>query len=160
MTAADRHRIVSALNGLAEILETTLTPGRIAGYLLALEDVPVDDLVFAIGVAARACKFFPKPVELIEFVAAHQHQLDVAEDEARALLRQADEQRRLEVWDEDLKQREAQREAENAKYAAEHAETEEQQAARLARSEAAFQEFRTAMRAIGRRHAWPGSTPS
>ena len=160
MTPHERAAMLSRFEKLADVLGYELTPTRVEGYMAALDDLDYADVVGALSQALRVCKFFPKPAELREFVAASQHQRDVAEDEACAVLRRADEQRRLEAWDEDLKQREAQREAENAKYAAEHAETEEQQAARLARSEAAFQEFRTAMCAMGRRHAWPGSTSS
>jgi hypothetical protein len=64
MTPDEQTRLVNALNGLAEILDTPLTAGRIAGYLLALDDLDVDDLVGAIGQSARNDKFFPKPCDL------------------------------------------------------------------------------------------------
>jgi hypothetical protein len=70
MTSDEHVRVVNALTGLAEILDAPLTPGRIAGYLLALDDLEADDLVQAVGQAARECQFFPKPVELRDFARA------------------------------------------------------------------------------------------
>jgi hypothetical protein len=64
MNTHDERRLVEALTSLAEILGEAVTPGRIAGYVLALDDLDAADLVAAIGAWAREERFFPKPCEL------------------------------------------------------------------------------------------------
>ena len=66
MTDTDFGPFVARLTRLAEVLDASLTPGRIAGYVEALQDVALDDLVAAITVSARESPFFPKPSELRE----------------------------------------------------------------------------------------------
>lgn len=68
MTDLDRPRFAAALTGLAEILDAALSPTRFEGYFVALEDLSLESVEAAIARAVRECRFFPKPVELREFV--------------------------------------------------------------------------------------------
>jgi len=66
---ADSKNFALRLNGLNQILGgKDLTPGIIDIYFKALEQFEMDEVIKAITKAAVSCKFFPKPVELIEFV--------------------------------------------------------------------------------------------
>lgn len=106
MTIEERTRVISALNSLAEILDTSLTPARIAGYLLALDDIGADDLVAAVGTAARSCVFFPKPVELRDFARQVDSRRRIAAEEALREVAVGREQQQLEARHEDLAERE------------------------------------------------------
>lgn len=65
------------LSALAEIFDVKLSPARSALYFEALRDLPVEAVVGALGHAAKACTFFPKPAELRAFVVGDSE--DVAE---------------------------------------------------------------------------------
>lgn len=68
MTDSDEDRLAFGrhLAVLAETFGETLTEPRIEGYFLALQDLELDAVRHAIETALRACKFFPRPVELRE----------------------------------------------------------------------------------------------
>lgn len=68
MTKADSAAFSKALAALAEIFGEALSESRIEGYFLALQDLSLDALTASMAQAAKACKFFPKPAELIELV--------------------------------------------------------------------------------------------
>ena len=67
MTEHDYEPFVQRLNHLGETLDAPLSAERIAGYVDALRDLALEDLLVAMGRAARECEFFPKPVELRTF---------------------------------------------------------------------------------------------
>jgi len=69
MTTDDAPRFASDLGALGEALDTPLSESRITLYFRALEDFPLDAVEAAIGTAIRACRYFPKPVELRELIA-------------------------------------------------------------------------------------------
>lgn len=48
------------------VLDSPLTPLRIAGYCEALADLPLQSLLWACREAERVCEFMPKPVKLRE----------------------------------------------------------------------------------------------
>ena len=64
----DLPQFIGALLGLGELFNETLSERRQEAYFSALSDLPMDRILGAITHAARACKFFPKPAELREFV--------------------------------------------------------------------------------------------
>lgn len=65
-TDSEKDQFYKRLAVLAETLGEPLSPVRLAGYCEALEDVPLAAMVIGLRAAARACRFFPKPVELRE----------------------------------------------------------------------------------------------
>ena len=67
-TDADARGFATRLAALAEVFAEPLTPVRVAGYRAALDDLAPTEVFAAIGTAAKGCRFFPKPVELREFV--------------------------------------------------------------------------------------------
>lgn len=66
------------LVALAEVFDVKLSPQRQALYFDALRDLPYESCVTALHAAVKVCKFFPRPVELREFVQGD------AEDAAEA----------------------------------------------------------------------------
>jgi hypothetical protein len=66
MTAADRPAFLQLLALLGETFHEPISEARVAGYWLALEDVPLPALQAAVREALRSCRFFPRPVELRE----------------------------------------------------------------------------------------------
>lgn len=64
MDSDETSAFVAALVGLAETFGESLSEGRIAGYVEALEDIGLEDLLLAIKAARRSCQFFPRPSEL------------------------------------------------------------------------------------------------
>lgn len=67
MTDDAAAEFIARLAMLAEVMDTTLTPIRIAGYRAALDDLNPDDLVVALNEATKFCKFFPKPAEIRDY---------------------------------------------------------------------------------------------
>lgn len=67
MNINDSREFGQRLMALAEVFEKKLTTPQTALYFEALRDLPIDAVVLALNTAARACKFFPRPVELREF---------------------------------------------------------------------------------------------
>lgn len=92
---SEAQQVAGRLAALAEVLAEPLSPVRIAGYRAALDDLPAAEVFAAIGEAAKACKFFPRPAELREIVAREHDRRALAQ--ARQLAHEA-EQRRLAAW--------------------------------------------------------------
>lgn len=67
MTPEDFSPFIERLTRLAGLLDSPLTSERIAGYVDALQDLQLDDLLVAMGRAGRECEFFPKPRQLRAF---------------------------------------------------------------------------------------------
>ena len=67
MTRDDQ--VTQAITRLGVVLDSPLTPLRIAGYCEALADVPLQSLLWACREAERVCEFMPKPVRLRELAA-------------------------------------------------------------------------------------------
>jgi len=65
-TADEREVFYKSLALLAETLGEALSPGRMAGYVAALDDAPFGAVQIGLREALKTCKFFPKPVELRE----------------------------------------------------------------------------------------------
>lgn len=76
MDASDSGEFTQRLVGLGEVFDADLSPVKQALYFEALRDLPLEAVVVALNQAARACKFFPKPAELRDFVG------DCVEDDA------------------------------------------------------------------------------
>jgi len=68
MEKTDAVKFANALGTLAEIMNKELTPLAIKAYFRALERYPAEQVEQAISQAMAECKFFPKPVELIDFI--------------------------------------------------------------------------------------------
>src|SRR5262245_36801481 len=68
METVDEARFLTELTVLAETFGETLTPPRIEGYARALADLGIEEIAEAISLAARSCRFFPKPAELRELI--------------------------------------------------------------------------------------------
>jgi hypothetical protein len=66
MTAADRPAFAELLALLGETFHEPISEARVAGYWLALDDLPLPALQAAVGETQRTCRFFPRPVELRE----------------------------------------------------------------------------------------------
>lgn len=65
-TDAQKDAFFKRLSVLAETLGEPLTPVRLVGYCEALEDVPHAAVMLGLKDAAKACRWFPKPVEVRE----------------------------------------------------------------------------------------------
>ena len=160
MKPTDADAFSARMVVLAEIFGESFSPVRMGWYFTALEDLEADDVFAALGQAARACTFFPKPAELREFVGVAHRLVALASHDASDAIRREHEQRRLEAWEADLAQQQREQDAAEQRRKAEwEAAAPDREAARQ-RGEAAFVEFQAAMRAIGRRLAWPGSHQS
>jgi len=77
VTAADRERFAAILGVLAETFAETLSPARAEGYFQALADLEIGEVEDAARSCMRACRYFPRPIELRE--ALHGSAEDVAE---------------------------------------------------------------------------------
>lgn len=66
MEPSESSDFTRRLIGLGELFDTDLSPVKQALYFEALCDLPLEDVVRALNQATKACKFFPKPVELRE----------------------------------------------------------------------------------------------
>jgi hypothetical protein len=127
---------------LAEVLAEPMSPTRIAGYRAALDDLTPDEVNAALNRATRACKFFPKPAELREFVESDQRMLRAEQQAAYRATVQAREQKLLETREADVTERERRQ----AELEAQSRPTPEEQAAAEARRVAAFEQFQAVMR--------------
>ena len=68
MTTADFKSFTMEFTLLAEVFSEALSATRIHAYFIALEDLPLEQLVTAMRTAQGHLRFFPKPVELRELV--------------------------------------------------------------------------------------------
>ena len=75
MKASEKNRFASAFQTLCEIFDKKNTKIMLAGYFTALESFTIEQTEKAISTAISSCKFFPKPVELIELVTGGQKQI-------------------------------------------------------------------------------------
>ena len=75
MKQSDKNRFASAFQSMCEILDKKSTTIMISGYFTALENFSIEQTEKAISKAIGSCKFFPKPVELIEIITGGQKQL-------------------------------------------------------------------------------------
>jgi hypothetical protein len=66
MTAVDHPAFAELLALLGETFQEPITEARMAGYWVALEDIPLPVLQAAVQEALRSCRYFPRPVELRE----------------------------------------------------------------------------------------------
>jgi hypothetical protein len=69
MTNEDRPKFAERMVALAELYSTELSAEAIEIYFRALHDINLEGFQRAVSEAARRCKFFPKPVELLELVS-------------------------------------------------------------------------------------------
>ena len=67
MTAADRPAFAELLALLGETFHEPISEARVAGYWIALHDLPLPALQAAVREALRSCRFFPRPAELREY---------------------------------------------------------------------------------------------
>lgn len=68
MTDQDRIQFAEAMHVLAETFGESMTELRTEGYFDALRDFDIQQVNVAVRHALKACRFFPKPVELRELV--------------------------------------------------------------------------------------------
>ena len=68
MTADDRIEFATIVAALAELHGKELTDAATELYFRALADVEIAEFRKAAATAARTCKFFPKPVEILDLV--------------------------------------------------------------------------------------------
>ena len=68
MTDEDRVPFAEAMHVLAETMGEPVSDIRAEGYFAALSDLPFEAVKAAVLTAVRTCRFFPKPVELLELV--------------------------------------------------------------------------------------------
>lgn len=61
MTDAQAEDFMRRLTMLAEILGEPLSPARLAGYRMALDDLDPEDLAGALNYHAKHAEYFPKP---------------------------------------------------------------------------------------------------
>ncbi len=64
----DDKRFISNFTAMAEIFGYEVTPLKIKAYTMALNQFTDDQIERAIMQACASLRFFPKPVELIEFI--------------------------------------------------------------------------------------------
>jgi len=70
MSTDDHARFGELLALLGEVFNEPVTPARVAGYWLALEDVPFADVHAGVERALKECRFFPKPADIRTLGAA------------------------------------------------------------------------------------------
>ena len=68
MDTTDKAAFVEAIKDMAEVFQVNMTPGMFHGYFEALNDAELIDVEAAIKKAIRYYRFFPKPVEIREFL--------------------------------------------------------------------------------------------
>lgn len=64
MTDADHRRFGELLALLGEVFNEPVTTARVAGYWLALQDLPFGIVHDGVQEALKTCRFFPKPAEI------------------------------------------------------------------------------------------------
>lgn len=95
MTDTDHPRFVALLAILAETFGETVTPPRLEGYWLALRDLPLEAVEWAVKLALIRSRFFPRPAELRELSGAGGPDAGLVEALLVAHLRQPGGERRL-----------------------------------------------------------------
>jgi len=70
MTDDDRGRFGELMTLLGEVFNEPVSAARVAGYWLALEDLPFVDVHAGVQRALKECRFFPKPAEIRTLGAA------------------------------------------------------------------------------------------
>jgi len=70
MTDNDRGRFGELMALLGEVFNEPVSAARVAGYWLALDDLPFADVHAGVERALKECRFFPKPAELRTLGAA------------------------------------------------------------------------------------------
>lgn len=79
----DKERFGKLLVTTAELFEKELSPPVINLYFTALKGYAIDQIENALAKTITLCKFFPKPVEIIEFATGGQGKIeDVAQIQA------------------------------------------------------------------------------
>ncbi len=68
MTNGDKKQFLIALATLAELFQKTLSDAVQLAYWTALEDLTLEQYQTSVATAMKRCRWFPKPVELREFV--------------------------------------------------------------------------------------------
>lgn len=68
MTTDDVTAFLQRLEALAEMYDAKFSETKQMLYFAALEDLPFDEVVRALNIALRTCKFMPRPSELRELV--------------------------------------------------------------------------------------------
>ena len=68
MTRADMPALAQLLAMLAETFNEPVSELRAEGYYIALEDLPIESIQRGAKDALTLCKFFPKPIEIRDFV--------------------------------------------------------------------------------------------
>lgn len=88
METSDQEKFANSLGVLCEIFDKQISPIVIRAYFQALKPYPVEEVESVISQAIVSCKFFPRPVELIQLIAGNPEDLaDRAEVEASKVLR-------------------------------------------------------------------------
>jgi hypothetical protein len=64
----DFNRFANALGSLAEVMGKEMTAIMSAAYFQVLKRWPIEQVERAIEMAMASCKFFPKPVEIIDLI--------------------------------------------------------------------------------------------
>lgn len=68
MIENDWNKFTKAITVLAESLGGDLSAGSMQAYFRALDDLPIEQVEYAMGQCLKSCRFFPKPVEIREAV--------------------------------------------------------------------------------------------
>jgi hypothetical protein len=71
MDDSDRPRFARALLVLATAFDVDMGEPRMAGYWLGLSDLTIEQVEQACAMALKGAKFFPRPVELREFICGN-----------------------------------------------------------------------------------------
>ena len=69
-------KFTEMFTGLCELFDKRYSGALLNIYYTALQKYKIDEVVGAIESAISTCKFFPKPVELIEFITGGAQQLE------------------------------------------------------------------------------------
>jgi hypothetical protein len=87
MDSNDTGKFSNAMGVMCEVFSKALSPLAIQTYFRAMERFPIEQVEGAISEAIVSCRFFPKPVELIEFITGKSGNLaDIAEIQAAEVL--------------------------------------------------------------------------
>jgi len=82
MDKKDFNRFANCIGTLLEVFGKQLSPLAVQGYFKALGEYTIDQVEFGFSQALVKCKFFPKPVELIEFINGADDPKQRVEDQA------------------------------------------------------------------------------
>lgn len=63
-----RERFLKYMHAMGELFDKALSEHTVSLYWEALKDYSDQDIMKAFNVAAKSCRFFPKPVDLIECI--------------------------------------------------------------------------------------------